>query len=151
MEYPAPWKSRKGTMYIFSWKNTSKIPQGEQENWEKIDSKSVGWGLFISKVLLKYCHDIEFSIKYPLETIVFLITVTECHPSTRTLAHSKFKCKKKKKKKAKFGDAFHVIHPISFHVQILHLRLNFEWQWNIAWFYSNFIYFFFWSGLMGRI
>lgn len=97
MEYPAPWKSRKGTMYIFSWKNTSKIPQGEQENWEKIDSKSVGWGLFISKVLLKYCHDIEFSIKYPLETIVFLITVTECHPSTRTLAHSKFKCKKKKK------------------------------------------------------
>ena len=44
MEYLAPWKSKKGRMYIFSWENTSKIPQGEQENWEKIDSKSVGWG-----------------------------------------------------------------------------------------------------------
>ena len=56
----------------------------------------------------------------------------------------------KKKKKSKFGDVFHVIYPISFHVQILHLRLNFQWQWNIAWFYSTFSFFFFEVGWWGE-
>lgn len=127
-------------------KDSSRWTRKLGKNWFKVSRVGVIYFKSPSKILSRY----RVFNKYPLETIVFLITVTECHPSTRTLAHSKFKCKKKKKK-AKFGDAFHVIHPISFHVQILHLRLNFEWQWNIAWFYSNFIYFFFWSGLMGRI
>ena len=37
---------------------------------KKLHQSQWGGRLFISKVLLKYCHYIEFSIKNPSETIV---------------------------------------------------------------------------------
>lgn len=90
-------RAEKGQCTYFHGKTHQRYLKVNKKTGKKLIQSQWGGGLFISKVLLKYCHYIKFSIKYPLETIVFLITVTECHQSTRTLAHSKFKCKKKKK------------------------------------------------------